>query len=169
LEGNAVKLYVMRHGPAEDHATTGRDFDRKLTSSGRTRTELVARELGKRDQQPRRILSSPLRRTIETAEVVIAALELDLELELRDELAPGGNALLVVRELARVGAKRVMVVGHEPDVSILTTQLVPTWTRGFDKAMVVGLKLDRVAFTHDSKSESIAKCRFVIEPKRLGN
>jgi phosphohistidine phosphatase len=162
-----VKIYVMRHGPAEDHARSGRDFDRKLTSNGRERTELVAFELGKRSEEPKRIVSSPLARTLETAEVVIAALGLDLEPEPRDELAPGGNALALVRELVAEGARRVMLVGHEPDVSGLTANLLSDWSRGFDKAMVVGLKLDRERFTREPGP--IAELRFVIEPKRLGN
>jgi phosphohistidine phosphatase len=163
-----VKIYIMRHGPAEDHAPSGRDFDRKLTSSGRARTELVALELGERNEQPKRIVSSPLARTLETAEVVIAALRLKLKPEARDELAPGGNSLALVRELAAEGARRVMLVGHEPDVSGLTASLLPDWSRGFDKAMVVGLKLDRDVLAGEPEGD-LAELRFVIEPKRLGN
>jgi phosphohistidine phosphatase len=163
-----VKIYVMRHGPAEDQARSGRDFDRKLTASGRARTELVARELEKQDEQPKRIVSSPLVRTLETAEVVIQALRLDIAPEARQELAPGGDALTLVRELAAEGARRVMLVGHEPDVSRLTSRLLPEWSHGFDKAMVVGLKLDRDVLG-GSKDDPGAVLRFVIEPKRLGN
>jgi phosphohistidine phosphatase len=157
----------MRHGPAEDEAATGRDFDRKLTANGRARTELVARELGVRGEKPKRMVSSPLRRTIETAEVVVATLGLDLEIEVRDELAPGGNSSGLVRELASLGAKRVMLIGHEPDVSLLATLLFPTWSRGFDKAMVVGLNVDRAELSGGSDPAVAAKCRFVIEPKRV--
>ena len=89
----------MRHGPAEDQAATGRDFDRKLTSSGRARTEVAAHELG-RWERPKRVISSPLVRTIETAEVVMAALGLTFELETREELAPGGDAIGLLGELA---------------------------------------------------------------------
>jgi len=164
-----VKIYVMRHGPAEDHARSGRDFDRKLSSSGRERTELVARELARRGQHPKRVVSSPLVRTLETAEVVIAALHLDLEPEAREELAPGGDALALVRELAATKARRVMLVGHEPDVSRLTVRLFPSWSRGFDKAMVVGLKLDRDALAGGSKRDPVAELQFIIEPKGLDN
>jgi len=154
----------MRHGPAEDEAATGRDFDRKLTASGRMRTELVARELGVRGERPKRVVSSPLRRTIETAEIVVATLGLGLEIEVRDELAPGGDSSGLVRELSAAGAKRVMLIGHEPDVSVLTAHLFADWSRGFDKAMVVALKIER---GEGPASAAAAKCRFVIEPKRL--
>ena len=73
-----MKIYIMRHGPAEDQAPTGRDFDRKLTSSGRARTELAAHELG-RWERPKRVISSPLVRTIETAEIVVSVLSLAFE------------------------------------------------------------------------------------------
>jgi phosphohistidine phosphatase len=161
-----VKIYIMRHGPAEDQAPTGRDFDRKLTSSGRARTEIAAQELG-RWELPKRVVSSPLVRTIETAEVVIAALGLPFEFETREELAPGGDSLRLLGELALQGAKRVVLIGHEPDVSTLTASLLPTWSRSFDKSMIVGLELDRAALAHRTKDASSAKLRFVIDPKRL--
>ena len=163
-----MKIYIMRHGPAEDQAVTGRDFDRTLTPSGRSRTELAAHELG-RWERPKRVISSPLVRTIETAEVVMAALGLTFELETREELAPGGDAVGLLGELADQGAKRVIVIGHEPDVSTLTALLLPSWSRSFDKAMVVGLKVERASLANRTKSEPFTKLRFVIDAKRLHN
>src|SRR5687767_5176982 len=151
----------MRHGPAEDQSATGRDYDRKLTSSGRTRTEIAAHELG-RWERPKRVISSPLVRTVETAEVVMAALGLTFDLETREELAPAGNAIGLVSELAAQGAKRVILIGHEPDVSTLTAVLLPSWSRSFDKAMVVGLKIDRAALANRSQGYPTTKLRFVI-------
>ena len=159
----------MRHGPAEDQAASGRDFDRQLTPSGRTRTELVAKQLALMDQIPMRIVSSPLARTIETSQVVIATLGLALEIDVREELAPGGHAIGLLRQMASEGAKRTMFVGHEPDVSALTAHLFPTWSRGFDKGMVVGLKIERGALINRARTASVATLRFVIEPKKLGN
>jgi phosphohistidine phosphatase len=161
-----VKIYIMRHGPAEDHAATGRDYDRRLTSSGRARTELAAHELGRWDR-PKRVVSSPLVRTVQTAEVVIAALGLTSDLETREELAPGGDALRLLSELASGGAKRVILIGHEPDVSTLAARLLPGWSRSFDKSMIVGLKIDRDALANRAGAELDAKLRFIIEAKRL--
>lgn len=163
-----MKIYIMRHGPAEDQAPTGRDYDRRLTSSGRARTELAAHELG-RWELPKRVISSPLVRTVETAEVVIATLGLTVDVERREELAPGGEALGLLSELAVEGAKRVIVIGHEPDVSTLTARLLPSWSRSFDKAMVVGLKIDRDVLAARAKDAPPAKVRFVIDAKRLHN
>lgn len=163
-----MKIYIMRHGPAEDQAPTGRDFDRKLTASGRTRTEIAAHELA-RWERPKRVISSPLVRTVETAEVVISALALAFNFETREELAPGGNAIGLLSELAKEGAQRVMVIGHEPDVSSLAALLLPTWARSFDKAMIVGLKINRASLAERSQGAAAAKLRFVIDAKRLHN
>jgi phosphohistidine phosphatase len=163
-----LKIYIMRHGPAEDQAPTGRDYDRKLTSSGRDRTELAARELGKWER-PKRVISSPLVRTVETAEVVIRTLGLSLDLETREELAPGGDPLKLLGELANEGAKRVILIGHEPDVSSVAAVLLPNWTRSFDKSMIVGLKIDRASLVSRMKDASAANLRFVIDAKRLHN
>jgi phosphohistidine phosphatase SixA len=57
------------------------------------------------------------------------------------------------------GRKRVMLVGHEPDLSELVGALVGTFGRGFDKAMVVGLHLPSVT--------GRGRLRFVLEPKTL--
>src|SRR5687768_4951371 len=132
-----VKLYVMRHGPAEDSSPTGRDGDRALTPDGRERTRAVARSLLAEGEVPLTIVSSPLVRALQTAEIVAAVTDLEKRVretkdaggapgavETRREMAPGGDAYGLVLELARAGRKRGMVVGHEPDLSSLVSQLV---------------------------------------------
>ena len=65
-----MKLYVMRHGPAQDDSPSGRDADRALTPSGRERVAAVAKSMLAEGEAPFSILSSPLVRAVETAEVV---------------------------------------------------------------------------------------------------
>src|ERR1051325_10335897 len=103
-----MRLYIMRHGPAEDAAPSGRDFDRSLSESGRARTTAVARELERRDERPVRILSSPLRRAVQTADIVAGVL--GGSVEVRSELAPSEAAPDILSELLRGGAARVLVV-----------------------------------------------------------
>src|SRR6188472_2355125 len=113
-----MKVYVMRHGPAEDDSPTGRDADRALTTSGRDRTRSVARALVEGDEAPVQIISSPLVRALQTAEIVAAAASVD-PVEVRREIAPGGDSVALIAELVRAGKRRVMLVGHEPDLSML--------------------------------------------------
>src|SRR6185436_9376094 len=108
-----MRLYVMRHGPAEGSSPSGRDFDRALSENGRAETARVARELERRGERIDRILSSPLVRAVQTAEIVRSAL--GGKLEIRDELAPSESAPDIVRDLPTEGAERVLIVGHAPD------------------------------------------------------
>lgn len=150
----------MRHGPAEDDAPSGQDFDRALTAPGRERVRNVARELRRRDQAPLVILSSPLVRALQTAEIVAHHAEVAAPIQVRREMAPRGDARGLVYELARAGVQRVMVVGHEPDVSSLAASLLPDgFDRPFEKAMVVGLR---------AEEGKPFERRFILEPRGLG-
>jgi phosphohistidine phosphatase len=160
-----MKLYVMRHGPAEDDSSTGRDADRALTAPGRERTRSVARALVEGGEAPVAIVSSPLVRALQTAEIVAAGAGIDA-VEIRRELAPGGDSVALIGELLRAGKRRVMLVGHEPDLSMLVARLVPGKApeQGMLKSMVVGVRCE--ANAEDPKGFA-AKPRFVLDPKSL--
>jgi phosphohistidine phosphatase len=172
-----MKLYVMRHGPAEDDAPSGRDADRALTPSGRDRTRSVARALVTADEAPVAIVSSPLVRALQTAEIVAAIAGVD-RVEVRREMAPGGDTMLLAAELLQDGRKRVMVVGHEPDLSDLVERLVgQPPPQGMLKAMVVGVRLVPSApgpgggsgggdAAADGRGFNVEP-RFVLDPKTL--
>jgi phosphohistidine phosphatase len=159
-----LKIFVMRHGPAEDHADSGMDSDRALTPSGRERVRAVARFLHEIDEEPLHIVTSPLVRAVQTAEIVAVASKLrDREgtVAVRRELSPGGGGgRALVASLAAAGSKRVMLVGHEPDLSELVAALSPTTVlSSFDKAMVVGL--------HVGLDADHSRLRFVLDPRTL--
>ena len=154
-----VKLYLMRHGPAEDEADSGVDADRALTASGRERVANVAKALLDAKESPSEILTSPLVRAVQTAEIVAIVAGV-AQLRIGREVAPGGDGARLARFLASSGRKRVMLVGHEPDMSgLLSTLLGTSHNRPFEKAMVIGL--------HLSRSAGLAKIRFVLEPRTL--
>src|SRR5580704_6365343 len=104
----------MRHGPAEDVATSGRDADRALSAGGRDRVRAVAKLLREKDEAPRAIVSSPLVRALQTAEIVAAEIGV-AHVEIAHELAPGGDASVLAKALLGDDRRRPMVVGHEPD------------------------------------------------------
>jgi phosphohistidine phosphatase len=154
-----MKLYIMRHGPAEDVSTTGRDADRALTPSGRDRVREVAQALAREDEAPSFILTSPLARALQTAEIVAAVTKLEARdgtVETTRDIAPGGDAVGLVRELANAKKKRAMLVGHEPDLSELVYRLTKRHVE-MRKAMVVAVAVD----------DAQVRIRFVLDPKTL--
>jgi phosphohistidine phosphatase len=170
-----MKLYVMRHGPAQDDSPSGRDADRALTPSGRERVAAVAKALDAEGEAPFAILSSPLVRAVETAEIVAEVTHLsrrareDKKAQRAGgtrELGMGTEKLALLAELVRAGRKRVMIVGHEPDLSMLVMSLVgKELEAGMGKGMVVGVKL--TADPRVAGLEFRSTLRFVLDPKSL--
>ena len=115
----------MRHGPAEDRAPSGRDSDRRLTVEGRAVVLTAARMLGAARSEPlATILSSPLARAVETAEIVLGETGAPrTQVALREELAAEEPpAFELFSELARAGID-ALVVGHQPTAEIAIRSL----------------------------------------------
>ena len=143
-----MRLYVMRHGPAEDRASSGRDFDRQLTPAGREVVQRVAdafqRARAEREAsaQPLRILTSPRARAQETAAILRGALgPVPREIEIANEL--GGETAIPLSLIAEATTSGVdtVLVGHQPVVEELVKQLLGSTPKhlAFATATVVGL------------------------------
>jgi phosphohistidine phosphatase len=121
-----MKLYLLRHGIAVDaDAWDGDDASRPLTSDGRKEMEREARAIAKLDLKLERIVTSPLKRARETAQIVAERLDLTDCLIEDDRLAGNFDAARLVLLLRDLGAKEsIMLVGHEPDFSKTIVQLI---------------------------------------------
>ncbi len=112
-----MRLYFLRHGIAADVGPTGTgDAGRPLTKEGIEKMQAEARGLARLGVRSEVLLSSPLVRARETAEIV--ARELGLEVQLVNALAAGTDTGRLLDLLGQHRwAESVMVVGHEPDFS----------------------------------------------------
>ncbi len=110
-----MNLYFLRHGAADWPEWDKRDDDRPLTQKGKKVTRRVAKMLCKLDVAPSVILTSPLPRALQTAEIAAKC----LKVELRQErvLGKGFNAAKLRDLLKRNKLEQLMIVGHEPDFS----------------------------------------------------
>ncbi|HZR79484.1 MAG TPA: phosphohistidine phosphatase SixA [Candidatus Binatia bacterium] len=134
------RIFVVRHAIAEDRAASGRDADRALTREGRKKMKRAARGLAVLEVRPAAILTSPLVRARETAEILAA--ELNVPIELCPPLASGADP----REVAAVVEQRspddaLMLVGHEPDLG----QIVAAWLTGSRDGLAVRFRKGAVA------------------------
>lgn len=119
-----MRLLIIRHAIAVPRGEPGiPDADRRLTEKGRRRFEEVAAGLVRILQRPDRILTSPLRRAVETAAILSRAWE-GPEPEETEALA-GGSLEAIARDLSRFSEEEtVALVGHEPWLSDLVGHLV---------------------------------------------
>jgi phosphohistidine phosphatase len=123
-----MKLLLLRHGLAVEPGTAGfeRDSERPLTPEGRRKMRLIARALARLGVEPDVILTSPLVRAHQTAEIVATGLRLKKRLRSCEHLACGGDAKRLIAEINRhhANAGAIMLVGHEPDLSELASLLI---------------------------------------------
>lgn len=121
---NLHTIYIVRHGIAEDYASSGRDADRRLTASGIEKTRLAAAGLRRIDTDPQLVLTSPLRRAEETARMIAEALG-DVPVRVTTALAPGGAFPAIIGEAtAPPRPSAVCVVGHQPDLGMFASWLL---------------------------------------------
>ena len=123
-----MELFLLRHGLAVERGTRGFDDDaaRPLTPKGRRQLRKISVAVKKLEPDFDLILSSPFLRAKQTAEIVAAGLKLKRRLKFSNALAPGGTAEILLRQLAREKPmpEKVLLVGHEPDLSRLISLLV---------------------------------------------
>ncbi len=110
-----MKIYFLRHGEADWPNWEGPDDDRPLTKKGRKEMRRVAEFLADLGVAPDLILTSPLPRSAQTAE--LASEPLKMETITEPGLAPGFNVDELMKLLDKYKDKDVMLVGHEPDFS----------------------------------------------------
>lgn len=122
----AMELLILRHGEAGNRSSSvNKDFGRDLTASGRTTMEDVARSINGLNLVVDKIATSPLPRAKESAEIVAKALNKQKDLEVWDELKPEGQTADLYRRLSKLkGESSILLVGHEPYLSGLISELI---------------------------------------------
>jgi phosphohistidine phosphatase len=112
-----MRVYLVRHAEA---APGDPDELRSLTAEGREQARRVGKRLARARPRPDAVLSSPLLRARETAD--LAAEPLGLEPEPDGRLAPGATAESLRGAVAGKG-DAVVVVGHQPDCGRIAAEL----------------------------------------------
>ncbi len=119
-----LSLYLLRHAdagnPEEWHES---DDVRPLSEKGRLQAERLGLFLADNGFEPDVIVSSPKLRAVETARLV--ATPLGLPVVVRDELGEPLDLAAVDRLLDAIGSpSRPLLVGHDPDFTMLVSELI---------------------------------------------
>jgi len=160
--GHSMELYVVEHGIAVESGEGIPDEWRPLTEKGRRRFQRTARAFGKLGRQLDLILSSPLIRAVQTAEILAGETEpaevaILAELDPKFDVESARNAIA-----ARAGkAKAVAVVGHEPQLSSVLAMLagVPREEIELESGSIVRLDVSGLA------DGAVADPRWWLKPK----
>ena len=125
-----LELYLIRHGIAAERGKEWPDDStRPLTPDGISRLRKTARGLNAIGVGFDQIVTSPLVRTRQTADIFAEELKSKPPVVTADALAPAGTPASVIQEIARhVRKPRVALVGHEPNLGELAAQLIGSRT-----------------------------------------
>ena len=114
-------IYFLRHGEADWPDWKKPDDERPLTEKGKKEMHEVGAFLANLSVKPDVVLTSPLPRASQTAE--IAARYIGAKCIEDELLAPGLGRSELKKLLKKRGCESVMLVGHEPDFSKTVGQL----------------------------------------------
>lgn len=157
-----MKLYLIRHATAVDTAPT--DADRELTREGKEEARVIGRAFVRMKVKPQFILSSPLVRAVQTAELIAEELDHDEELVQVAELENGPSTSALLRALKPYSrADELILVGHMPSLAEHLAELIGVKnTRGLQlgKGSAVCLKTDVLR-------EGAAEVRWWMRQKQL--
>lgn len=123
--GVAMKLFFLRHGPAEPKDDwAGDDEERPLSATGELLVAEVAATLARQHVAPDVILTSPYRRARQTAQIVAERLGMSDRVKVDPRLMPGFG----LRQLGRIlndypDHESLLLVGHGPDLGQVVRNL----------------------------------------------
>lgn len=129
---SSFQILIMRHGIAVRRGlpSAGDDASRPLTPKGKKRVKQIAVGLKRLGYAPDWIVTSPLVRAAETAEIVATCLPTRVPVDVCAALRPGGAPEDLLSLLARHRDwRRVLLVGHEPDLSEMAARLIGAGTQ----------------------------------------
>lgn len=162
VDGRIVELYLVRHAHAGNSVRwDGPDDLRPLTAKGRSQAERLGLILAGVALQPDLLLSSPKVRALQTAEILAEAINTTARVDERLGIGLSvGDLAAIIDEAGPI--TRLLLVGHDPDFSDISTDLVgaPISVR---KGALVRIDLDARRISPGS-----GMLRWLIPPEALG-
>lgn len=139
-----MKIFLVRHAAAIERSAGVSEDKRYLTPEGRIFFRKTARTMLDEGVEPDLILTSPLLRAVQTADILAESLSYNGPLAVVNELEPGFDVTMLEKLLKDCQQVRELVlVGHEPDMSSMITSLL-SLSAGFSfrKGAAIKLKID---------------------------
>jgi len=140
-----MQVYLLRHGISEEGRAGLSDADRALTAEGRRKLRQILQRAAQADVKPDLILSSPLKRALQTAEIAKEVFSYKDEILRTKALLPGASAEQVWDEIRVHKAEASLVlVGHNPLFDTLAGYLLgqPELQMDFKKGAILRLDLE---------------------------
>ncbi len=160
-----MEIYLLRHGIAALPSSSGEQDDlRPLTEEGKAKMQKQARGATRLISHFDIIFTSPLRRAQQTAEIIGEVFECKDKIEICPQLTPGFSPRNLISFLGKYkGKNKILLVGHEPDLSCFVSFLlgIEQTIFEFKKGALGKITLD------DFSAHSHARFSWYVTPKIL--
>jgi phosphohistidine phosphatase len=163
-----MEIFLLRHGLAADRDSLAfkNDAARMLLPKGQKQIKKVSRALAEMDLEFDLILSSPLLRAAETAEIVASGLNSKKRLKFSDTLEPEKDPIQLISRLQKLKPtpNSILLVGHEPFLSRLVSLLTtggPDLHLDFAKGGLCKLQVDML------RANKCAALEWLLTPRQM--
>ena len=112
-----MNIYLIRHGKSEKPSEKKPGEKRELTSDGRIEVQKSANFWKQYINKIDIILSSPLTRAFQTAEIVKSVFNCNSEILKETTLLNGGQTEDLLNVVNAYGKEDTVLVGHQPDIA----------------------------------------------------
>jgi phosphohistidine phosphatase len=123
-----LDLYLLRHGDAGKRmavAAGGNTGDVPLTTVGREEIAIIARSVKTLNLRFSAIVTSPLKRAVQTAKIIAKVLAIENRISVWNDLVPEGNRSKIYNKLNQYTRdSSVLMIGHEPYLSNIMYDLI---------------------------------------------
>lgn len=141
LSDNTINLFIVRHGDADPKTDLSEDYNRELTKKGIKQLKRVAKFLDKMDYNIENVISSPLVRAYQSADIIVDELKMNVKIEKNDNLKPEADVNATINLLKELKGNSI-IVGHNPNISLLFNKI--SGTNGeIKKGGIAVLKFDK--------------------------
>ena len=156
-------LYIVRHAKSSWVDFSQDDFDRTLDARGKHDLPLMGAELKRLGVNPDQVISSPAVRAITTARGLARALGFD---EANIDLHPNtyeSSAEEMLKSIKTVpeNVDQLMIVGHNPSVSYLVSDLANDWLNKYSTCGCYAIEFEEGSWKNILKG----KKKFWVYPK----
>jgi phosphohistidine phosphatase len=160
-----MKLFLIRHTEAIDYETESvrNDENRYITPKGRKISTTVFKALKEELAELDKVFTSPLVRSVQTAEILAVILKYKNDVEIANELTLPTPLSKVLQLLKRNSIfKSIALVGHEPMMSELVSSFSDR------KTYTVPFKKSGVCYIDFNVDKETGKFEWYFDPKTMG-
>ncbi|RLD42065.1 MAG: phosphohistidine phosphatase SixA [Bacteroidetes bacterium] len=157
------KLYLLRHGEAEDFSVNNNDVLRKLTDAGRAQINQIAQYIKENHIKIDQIISSPAERAKESAEIIKKLLNLH-DIIYVDNLYPSTTSSIydaIVATEDKINS--ILIIGHNPGLSSFAQEYMQFNAASLPTSGIIACTYDTASWAEFALVT--AKRNFVTSPK----